>query len=375
MGVELRPGERFEIWVAARLHDEFPTEAFRLEFLRALVTERIIEPYVTSAGLLGDQVIHPPGWLVHGFDELLLHRREGRPSAAYSGVLQSGQILSPHEIFSLKDPESLDPIDYTIFRMSSAAMVGTLLDQPEGDIALRELLGEIAMNGSVEPLLKKHFPAFREMEDGIEKWWVLQVASLGQQTRFDFMNRVETEAMLNEALHFHFERGESIRTIPRKGGIFDKMRSPKEVIVVVEEEYEGTIEDYRNFVGRPGFEMKVAGALYKLSYLKQVGFPLYRPLISRYESALEKIAKRQTRNLDEELAELQKMRDTIGVTLVRTTDTLNHYEATQAPHRSAAFEEYRRIRDTLDRRSEPVYDDRISKFLDRYEKGELNLTP
>jgi len=374
MGVELRPGERFEIWVAARLHDEFSSDAFRLEFVRALVTERIIEPYVVSAGILGERVIHPPDWLVHGFDELLIHRREGRPSSAYSGVLESGQILSPAEIFSLREPEELDPIDYTIFRMSSAAMVETLLDQPDGDIALREVLGELAMTDSVVPLLRKHFPAFREMEDGIEKWWVLQVASLGQQGRFDFMGQVETEALLNEALLFRFEEGETIRRKGEKTGLFEKLKNPKEEIVI-EESFEGTIEDYREFVGRPGVEIKMSEAYFKLVFLKQVGFPLYRPLLDRYGAVLEKIAKRQLRGLDEELAELQQMRDAIGATLVRTADTLNHYEATQMPHRSRAFEEYRRIRDTLDKREEPVSDDRISQFLDRYERGELTLKP
>ena len=371
-GVKIRPDDRFEIWVAARLHDRFREEAFRVALVRGLLVEQMLSPYAGDASSFPvEEFTPPPPWLVLGFDQLLLHKRAGRPSAAYSGVLRSGQILSPEEIFTREDVDDLDPISLTIFRMSSAALVEALLDQPRGDQGVRDLLADLstASPDTVPGLLRQYFPAFREIDEGIRKWWTLQVADLGQTHRFEFMDRAETERWLSEALMIRFVEGEEVGASRAGRAPWIKRLIGKKGTVEVEEGFEGYLSDYEDFLDRPGSDVKLAEAFSRLQALKMTAFPLYRNLIDRYCEIIRKLIKGQTLGIAEELAELEKRRETIGATLVRVEDYLNYYEATQSPFRSREFDEYRKIREELERRRPPAADDPISRFMDWIESG------
>ena len=368
--VELRPDNRIHLRVAVRLHDHFEEDSFRLEMVRALVLEHMLLPIATTPSLLEAETLSPPSWVVHGFDELLEHKQAGRPSGFYEGALRSGQILDPDQLFSITDPEGLDSLNFAIFRASSAAMVETLLDQPDGDISFLALLADFGRSPGVAPesLLRQHFPAFREMDEGIEKWWILQVASLGQQQRFEFMNPEETERWLTEALTIRFVGGEE--ELPneegKRGGLFRKL-IPSSKPDVVEEPFQGTLEQYAEFLDRPQAREKLLQCFDRLQQLRMTGFPLYRPVIEGYEQVVMELAKDKPGDVEARLAALADLRRTIGETLVRAEDYMNYYEATRAPRRSETFEEYMKLRRDLDREEAPHRKDRISRYLDALE--------
>ncbi len=366
--VEIRPDNRFMIKVSVKLHDDFAERNFRLEVIRALILDQMLTPYISRPGDAENLTVRAPEWMVHGFDQIIEHRRGGRPSAIYGGVIKSGQVLKPDELFAEEDPDELDPINYAIFRTSAAAMVEALLDQPEGDRGFRSILADLAGSGprSIDPLLRQHFPAFREMDQGLQKWWMLQMATLGQQQSFEFMGREETEHWLTEALTVRFDGEEKESEEKKKSGFLDRLlKKPSQPASL--SPFEGTIEQFPEFLKRPGADEKLAQCFDKIQNLKRSAFPLYRPLFTRYEMAINNLIKRDTENLGAELASISELRTRIRETLVQAEDYLNYFEATRAPQRSKAFDDYLRMRKQLEGKSMPARDDRISRYLDALE--------
>lgn len=368
MRVELRDDNRFHILLAARLHDEFDEEEFRLEAIRALLVEQMLTPFVPNPFALNSKKLVAPEWAVHGFDAMIDHRRTGQRSVFYSSVLQSGLFLKPEELFSESDPSQLDPISYAVYRVSASAMVTALLDQEEGDLGMREFLGDLAVSdGSANlGLLKKHFPTFREVDQGLEKWWTLQVASMGQLQRFEFLDHHETERWIAEALTIYFDGTENGDVDPtEKRGIFGRFKKQKEEIP--QEPFLGTIDQFSDFIERDGAMEKLAQMLNSLQHIKISGFPLYRSLLARYEVVISKLARGKVEGVSAELAQLAQLRTKIGETLERTEDYLNYFEATQSPRRSDVFDDYMRMRKEFERRGKPQREDRITQYLDALE--------
>ena len=368
--IEIRPDNRLRINVSVKLHDGFEEKSVRIELLRSLILDHILAPYASHPEVIENRAMIAPEWMVHGFDQLIEHKRGGRPSAFYEGVVKSGQMLKPDTLFSLTDPEELDPVSYTIFRTSAAAMVGALLDQPNGDLGLRNLLADLGAAGqsAMAPLLRQHFPAFREIEQGLEKWWVLQIATLGQHQSFEFMSREKTEQWLSEALmvRFEAEETEDVEESKAKGGLFKLFRKAPTAPELVGA-FEGSIDQYSEFIGRPGTEERLIQCLRQLQVLKRSGFPLYRPLFDRYEIVIERLGRRKFDGADSELAALAEMRGQIRNTLIQAEDYLNYFEATQAPRRSEAFDDYLKLRKELESNPMPRRHDRISQYLDALE--------
>ncbi|MEM7700084.1 MAG: hypothetical protein AAF236_16945, partial [Verrucomicrobiota bacterium] len=214
--VEILTGADIRVALYTRLHDEFDERAMRIELLRALLLAEILDPVAGRVELIPDS-LEVPSWVVQGLDQFLEHRRSGRPSAFFAGVLRSGLLLEPEEIFEQENSESLDPVSFAIFRSSAGAMIAALLDQEDGDIAFREFLGGLVQNPDAEMLahLRQHFPSFRELDSGLEKWWALQVATLAEQQSFEYLSWEETDSRITEALVIEFDGTE--KAIPGEG--------------------------------------------------------------------------------------------------------------------------------------------------------------
>lgn len=374
--VEIGPDQRFLIKLEVKLHDRFDESEYRLGLLRALLIEQILAPYAgdPSAFRLGE--VRPPEWLVYGFDQLIRHRRGGSPSAYYRGFLASGQILKPAELFALTGAESLDPVRHAIFRASSSAMVEALLDQPSGDVGLRGLLGELGQPGAlpVEAILRQQFPAFREMDQGLEKWWALELASLGQQQSFEYLDHQETERLLTEALTVRFDEVPVARPVAEEGpvpkrNVLDlfKARPPTVEEAAAPASFVGSVDQFDQYLSKPAAKRQLSDAYDRLQVLKRIGFPLYRPVFVAYEKAIERLARGDTKDLSVEFASIAEMRTKIHETLLRTEDYLNHFEATRTPRRSGAFDDYMKVRRAFEELPAPRRNDPISRHLDALE--------
>ena len=118
---------------------------------------------------------------------------------------------------------------------------------------------------------------------------------------------------------------------------------------------------------RDGAAEKLDRCYIQLQALKRTGFPLYRPVIDRYCVVIQKVANNKIEGVEAELADLQELRGKIRNTMVQTSDYLNFFEATRAPERSKAFDEYLKMRRKLEEKPPPRRNDRITRYLDYFE--------
>jgi len=375
--VEIGPDDRFLIRVSVKVHDRFREEAYRLELVKALLVEQMVAPFVDTPSSFRKDEVRAPEWLAHGFDELLQHRNDGQPSAFYRGILESGQMLTPEKLNGIADLESLDPVTRAAFRASSAAFVEALLNQPRGESGLRSFLADLGRSerANVMPLLRQHFPAFREMSQGMDKWWALEIATMGTQQGFEYMSPEETEKWLTDALTVKLEPVSAEAEKEPRWGFFQRFKNKKEVETAVpaitqpsRAPFVGGIETYLQFKDMPGATEQFGAVFTRLQRVKQTGFPLYRPVFARYEVILQGLITGKLKGIDAEIEAAAKMRAKISDTLVKSRDYLNYFEATQTPQRSRAFDDYLEMRRILEGKSMPKRDDRITIFLDEAEK-------
>ncbi len=378
--VEIGPDDRFLIRLSVKVHDRFREEAFRLELVKALLIEQMVAPFVDRPAAFRKSKVLAPGWLAYGFDELLQHRKDGQPSAFYRGILGSGQMLTPEKLVEISDPESMEPVTRAAFRASAAAFVEALLNQPGGEAGVRAFLADLGGSdgGSVMPLLRQHFPAFREMDQGMEKWWALEIATMGIQQGFEYMTPAETEKWLTDALTVNIKpvaETAAVGGAKPAFGFLQRFRKEKpgesgeaESVKSGGEPFIGGIERYDEFIKLPGAEEELERAFRRLQRVKLTGFPLYRPVFVRYETILQRLIAGKLKGIDTEIEAVAGMRLKINETLTKAADHLNYFEATQTPQRSRAFDDYLKMRRILQEDTMPKREDRITQFMDKVEK-------
>ncbi len=374
------------ISIGVTLHDRFDEDIFTREFIRALILEQMLTPLKNQPGVIPKELV-APDWMVHGFTRMIAHKRNGRPSAFFSGYIKSGQLLSVKEIFEQENPGKLDPLSLASYEASATALVDALRTQGEGRDALRSLMRDLAISGPnrTESLIQQHFPGLREVDNGLEKWWALQIATLGRQQALEFYDSEKTNRLLDEALAIHVKPKK--RTLvkkdedqkQKKSKLFERLKlagakageKNKTTDVVApppDPGFDGTIEQFTVYRKIPGWRNALVQNHTSIQQLKTRGFPLYRPLLIRYESAINRIAKNQLNGLDEEFKTLEQMRKSIRKTMELVDDYLNLYEAARAPEKSDAFDSYIRMRQAIEQSGSPKRNDRITNYLDEFEK-------
>lgn len=368
---QIQPDNRLVVIVAVRLHDQFTEKPLQRGLIEAMLRDQILAPSADAPLDLADRVILVPEWMIHGFDQLIEHRRSGHPSEDYRSFLAGGKLLDPQEVLSVTTSEELDPINLQIFRASSSALVDALLDQENGDVSFRNMLGDlVAGSDRVEASMRQHFPGFRETDQGLEKWWALQLATMSTQQALEFLPPDETVAEIQRALAIHLEATDPTEGISGKtregwlGNIFPKKPAATPAA------FSGNLADYANFLSHPQAKKALARSFNEIQRLKRTGFPLFRPVLSEYEIIIVQLSRGETKGIDEALIRAATLQTRISETLTKARDVMNHYEASRMPERSDAFEDYRKVRETWDRRGQPKRKDRISEVLDAVEAGQ-----
>lgn len=372
--IEIRPDSpHFLIKLDVKLHDRFDEAAFRRELAKAFLIEQMLAPFGSNPDGLKVEQVDPPAWLVDGFDNLISHRRGGSPSSYYRGFFEKGQILKPDDLFRITRPMELDPVAREIYRASASAFVEVLLEQEDGDLGVRALLGDLlqAPGRSLDALLRQHFPAFRELDQGLEKWWALELVALSQQQGFEYLDWKRTEQLLNEALAVEFAATTVAVPVDEKEkprGLRDLFTAKSTAPPQTREAFSGTLADFEQFLDRPEAKTALKVVFDRLQILKRGGYPLYRPVFSAYERCIERLAKGDKKDLAAEFTAIAELRTKIAETLTRTEDVLNHFEATRAPERSGAFDEYFQTRRLIEQRPRPARKDAITRHLDALER-------
>jgi hypothetical protein len=357
--IELLPSGQFQLQLAVRLHTRHDQTEVRRELLRILLYEMMLRPHAANPAAFSGPSLDVPPWLLRGLDELMRHRASGRPSDLYAGIVNSREILSVAKI--LRQPEQTpDPVTDSIFAASSAALLSALLAQEGGQAGIRGFLGSLPQqpNPDTEALLRAHFPGLRGSAGALEKWWSLEIASMGQLQAVEFYAPKQTVELLEEALAIQLAAGQ-----PKAAEGFRKFLPQMKPDAA----FTGRVHDFSRFSSHEGAKAALEGSRTKLKTLGLRAFPLYRSLLSRYELAVGRLVDGKPRGVEADLKKLDAEREAIGQSLERVADYLNFYEATQAEGRSEAYEQYRRAREQLEKQGRPSRNDRISRYLDALE--------
>lgn len=362
--IDLMDGGKFVLRLFVKLSDEFSRQKLSREILRLLLLERMLRGQRGADKLAGKR-LETPEWILSGMNALMEYRRQGRPSDLYSAIVQSRQLLSVEEILRV-DPGRLDSLSRANYEASAAALLSALLDQPDGMASLRGLLSKLILfDGDTQLLLKQEFPGLRGDEKSVDKWWALQVATMGELQAMEYLDAEETEKRLEQALLVSFpvrekedgeKRGEAFW---EKLNPFAKNKEP--------EFTSGRIHDFEQFYKRRDCEEVLEKNLVKLRALKLHCFPLYTPLVTRYENIVMRLIKGKRRDVEEDLREIDVERERVGMAMERVVDYLNYYEATQLEQAGQEFEKYHQTMGRIRRQKPPPRADRISKYLDAME--------
>lgn len=364
--IDLIEGDKFVLHLYVKLSDEFSRQQFSRELLRLLLLERMLRNQKSADALAGKR-LEVPHWVLSGVHGLIEHRRLGSPSDFYAGIVRSRQLLSADEILKA-NPDSLDSLSRATYEASAAALLGALFDQKNGVKNFGSLLSRLILfDGDTQLLLKEEFPGLRGGEHSVDKWWSLQIAMMGELQAMEYRDAKATEALLDEALAIKFSAEKpTVSAKAKKPGFWEKLnpfgkkKSP--------EFTSGRIHDFEQFYKRKDCKKVLIQNQLKLRALSHHCFPLYAPVVNKYENAVRRLMDGKRKHLAENLLELDRERIKIGETVLRVTDFLNYYEATQLEEPGADFEGYHQAREKIRREKPPARTDRISKYLDEIER-------
>ena len=365
--VVVQANTQFKILLYCKLHESFKGANFDKEMLHVLLLHQLLRIHIPDSRTLPGAAVEVPEWLVRGFYQHLLYRRSSNQGQDAAGILEGGNAMGVHEILETENADSLDPITRGIFDVSAGMLVRALLEQPDGRPSFQQMLytytREFTTKGS-DPTarLRQHFPGMRESVGALDKWWTLQLATMGELTAFDFYSVARTQQILDAATFVVIRDDGSPE---EKKGVLNKFRSQEKEAPSV---MTLSISEFSKFIDRDDLSTVLFENIRSVKSVHLRGFPLYHDLAERYEFLFQKMIAGHKNGIAAELKTLEKLRLDIDTTMERVNDVMNHFEATQAPAGEGEFDGYQKMRRRIERMPPPKRNDAISKHLDQLEK-------
>ena len=211
---------RFQLNARFSAPEVYPRKDLRRTMLEVFITERGIRGNTPDD--LPENLSLPP-WLLDGLSEALAWKAKKGERAVYAALRDNGGWMTVEKLIEQKKAASLDPLSRQLFRASSGALAMALLAQPEGKKSMNAYLTEASgFAGEPIELLRKHFPDVNLGREGLEKWWLTQVAALAEPGLTQTMTIEDTEKELVAALKVYLP-DESGRPIPRDLGAWPEV--------------------------------------------------------------------------------------------------------------------------------------------------------
>ena len=130
----------------------------------------------------------------------------------------------------------------------------------------------------------------------------------------------------------------------------------------------GRVHDFEKFIDHPRAPVILENCRQALEGVRVRCFPLYRPIIDQYQTAVERLMKGDKGGVEELLAEGDELRGQIRSVMTRAKDFMNYYEATQVGERSGDFKGYHELLDQMRSQKPKPRGDQISTHLDELER-------
>lgn len=288
-------------------------------------------------------------WLVEGLLEAAAWRQGASDRRLYRALFHSGGLFRLADLLAMDQEahQQLDSATRMAFRISSGALVTSLLEQPQGKEGFRAFLKDAAsFAGEAKVVLSRHFPELNLSETGLEKLWRLQMANKGGlNTLHDVLSVPETEEALLEALHLDFRTEE---------GLIQRVALSEWSRLLPMESAE-----------RAAATRAAEDALVRLSYRC---FPSYRPLLVEYQRVLATMRGKKPGDAKQKLSELEEARLVMVERATHGRDYLDWFEISRARETSGAFEDYRKLKQRL--HDQPrVRNSSTARYLDRIDQA------
>jgi len=281
-------------------------------------------------------------WLLDGIGEALSWEEGKGDRRIYASLVESGGWMAVEKLVEEESTSKMDVLSRELFRASSGALVMALLAQPQGKDAMEQYLSKVAtFEGEHLTLLRTHFPQVNLGREGLERWWMLQVAAMSEAPLTEAMTIPETEIALGKALKLYFKSA-SGRSIEKELDAW-----PEVLKLETEEE--------RVAVVRPASDL--------LTYLSYRCFPTYRPVLGGYLQALSDIAKGDPKKIDEIFENLRVYREAESKRFEMVIDFLDYYHISTEQNESGEFEDYLRLKRSVESLPEKK-DDPFNRYLD-----------
>lgn len=378
----IRPGQ-LAVWAAiSQTEDGFRIEInlvplnnavdgplLRQELVRCLLAEMLLRPH--AAIDMSGRDTPPPDWLLHGVLELLDYQALGRPSEAFSTVFRLGRVLSIEDIFAA-DPRSMDSVSRMIYRSSCCGLLLMLKEQKDGGRGMKELFRILAlMPGEDATAIARTCPDLNLSGNSLGKWWSLQLATMAQPGMDELLSPRDSEEQLRSALMMELPPEPAVASKPKKGlaKLFGKKKkeTPEVENKTVAVTQTCPLEEYTRVLPREDRAAIFARVNLALTQLALRAHPLYRPLISQYQSLVKSLAEgKKEKEAAATLASLNGLRRKLLRDLQKGEDFLDWYEATQSEGMSNAFDGYLRTAEELTRPAAPRRDS-LSRYLNLME--------
>ena len=361
----------FTIVLHLKLPEGFSNRWLEREIVRVLLLEQMLSGNNSEETARGS--LNVPFWLSTGVLEAIAHRSRGRPSDIYSRLVRSRQMLPIEQLLASSEQEvGDDALSDSVFRASAAALVEALLEQENGRQNLRNWLSDLPLQrDNLTALFRQHFPGLRSGEASLSKWWALQVASMGQLQALEYYDVTETEKAIDAALQIQLPSiargtdGDAVRD--GEAGVVKRvlgwLSSDDEAAFTA-----GRLHDYERFFDHPKAPVVLENCRQAWEGVRVRCFPLYRPIIDQYQTAVERLMKGDQGGVGKLLAEGDELRAQIRSVMTRASDFMNYYEATQVGERSGDFKGYHELLDQMRSQKPKPRGDQISTHLDELER-------
>lgn len=338
-------GETFRLQVNVRLAQGMSLRQKKLN--RTLLEMLLIERGLRNKTLeeTGEEVAVPP-WLVDGMGEAIEWELGRGDRRVYASLAEGMGLMNVSEVLEVGAVGEMDLLKRELFRASSGALVMALTGQAEGKKALKELLETApSYQGEMISLLQSLFPEVNLGAQGLEKWWSLTVAKMGEKPLSESMTVSETEARLSEVLRLRLAGEGAVELIPLER--WDRIEQLEQ-------------EERRMAVER------CAALLTGLSYRC---FPSYREVIAGYLGVLAKMVKggEELEAIDAALSSLKSFREGEVRRVEKLRDLMDWFHLSSVQVESGEFEEYLRVVGEL-REGSPGDEDPVTKYVEKMQE-------
>lgn len=338
-------GGGYRLDLVVDIRENIDVSVLESAIMQAIVIERSLQNH---AGLGEGDKIEVPLWVSDGLLGAIRWKAGKGKRGMYEVLNRKPDLFPVDRLFKTtqKDVNGMGETLKTLYKVSSTAMMMSILRQPDGEAGVKAMLGEVAVfEGETSELLRKNIPAMNVGTKGLTKLWNLQLAEMAAPRLQDTKTIIQTEEELRGTLFFT---------------LVGKDRLERRVV----------IEDFDVLLGMEEKE-RIKTTVFLNQKLIQLGYrayPDYQPVLAEYGFILTELARGKTDGVAEKLQKLNQERQTMYESGKRTRDVLDWYRISKAKGLNGDFTGYQRLLEQMKREEKREQENDVSNYVNMVEK-------